>query len=88
MKGTHRGESKEKHQNGSHFYLMLHNGAMPVSKSWKACRRTLEILGLQVFSYWHIFCSTPAHAALLRAIIVAMDQLDGRSTLLFISFQR
>ncbi len=88
MKGTRRGENKERHQNGSCFHLMRHNGALWVSKPWTAWRRTLKIPGLQVFPYWHIFCSTPAHAARLRAIIVPMEQSAERSTLPFISSQR
>ncbi len=49
---------------------------------------TLKILALQDIPYWHIFCSTPAHQARWRAIIVPMDELVERSLLHLFSVSR
>jgi len=58
----------------------------------RARRRTecqaLKTLAMQGTPNWHIFCSTPAHKARWRAIIVPMEQLVERSPLHFFSDPR
>ncbi len=51
-------------------------------------RQALKTLALQGIPSWHIFCSTPAHKARWRAIIVPMEQLVERSPLHFFSDPR
>jgi len=48
----------------------------------------LKTLDVRSFLYWHIFCSTPAHKARWRAIIVPMEQLVERSPLHFFGVPR
>jgi hypothetical protein len=67
---------------GAPAWLTLLYGAQRARRNWSIGLEAADFLACRASGDWHIFCSTPAHKASLRAIIglqrLLVEQAAGR----------